>query len=82
MPDVAAANVGYTLVAVVVSFDMVRPAPLDAAHLMPVAVVESAVKTYVSVPTACRTLSVPSLTIKSPLVVTGDNASKAATAVV
>ena len=82
MPDVAAANVGYTLVAVVVSLDMVKPAPLDAAHLMPVAVVESAVKTYVSVPTACRTLSVPLLTIKSPLVVTGDNASKAATAVV
>ena len=35
-----------------------------------------------SVPTGKRTLSVPLLTIRSPLVVVGDNASNAATAVV
>ena len=75
VPDVAAAKVGYRFVAVVVSFDMVKPDPLAGAHLIPVACVESAVNTYVSAPTACRTLSVPLLTIKSPLVVVGDKAS-------
>lgn len=31
-PDVAAANVGYTLVAVVVSLVIVAPLPVDAAQ--------------------------------------------------
>ena len=44
-PDVASANVGKTLVDVVVSFVIVAPEPDANAHLMPDASVESAVKT-------------------------------------
>ena len=53
-----------------------------AAHLSPVVVVESACSTKPLAPTGKRTLSVPSKPIKSPLVVNGDKASKAATLVV
>jgi hypothetical protein len=53
-----------------------------AAHATPEAAVESAVNACPFVPTGTRTLSVPLLAIKSPLVVVGDSASNAAVCVV
>ena len=81
VPEVAVKKVGYRFVAVVVSLAIVKDAPTEA-HLTPVAAAESATKANVSAPTPKRTLSVPLETIKSPLVVVGDKASKALTAVV